>query len=95
MDSLKHGVFLADVCAARRADAALELGGLVGDYVAVKVGQDEYLEVLAPLGVDEFCGGDVDIPLISRYLGIFLAYLLAEVEEFAVGGLYDVCLLDY
>ena len=45
MDSLEHRVTLADVCAAGRADAALELGSLVGDYIAVEVRKDENLEV--------------------------------------------------
>ena len=45
VNGLKHGVALADVGAAGGADAALELGRLVGDDVAVQVGQNKHLEI--------------------------------------------------
>ena len=37
VDGLEHGVAVADVGAARRADTALQLRGLIGDDVAVEV----------------------------------------------------------
>ena len=94
MDSLEHRVTLADVCAAGCADAALELCRLVGDDVAVKVRENEYLEVLAALRVDELSCCDVNIPLIGRNLGIILAYVLAKIEELTVGCLDDIRLGD-
>ena len=95
MDSLEHRVTLADVCAAGCADAALELGSLVGDDVAVEVREDEDFEVAAALLVDELRRGDVDVPLVGHDVGIFLADLFAEVEKLAVRGLDDICLCDY
>lgn len=95
MDSLEHRVTLADVCAAGCADAALELGSLVGDYIAVEVRENEDFEVAAALFVDELRRGDVNVPLVGHDVGIFLADLLAEVEELAVCGLDDICLCDY
>ena len=53
MNGLKHRVALADVCAAGSADAALELRRLIGDYIAVEIRENEYLEVAAALLVDE------------------------------------------
>ncbi len=94
MNCLKHSVFLADVCAAGSADAAHEFGSLVGDYITVEVRKNEYLEILAALGIDELCGSDVDIPFVGRDFGIFLADILGEIEKFAVGCLYDICLLN-
>ena len=95
VDSLEHRVTLADVCAAGCADAALELSSLVGDYVAVEIRENEYLEVAAALLVDELRRGDVNVPLVGHDVGIFLADLLAEVEKLAVRGLDDICLCDY
>lgn len=92
MDSLKHSVLLADVCAAGSAYAALELCGFIGDDVAVKVREDEYLEILAAFRVDELGRCDVDVPLVGCDLGIILADILAKVEKLAVGGLDDVSL---
>ena len=94
MDSLKHCIFLADICAARRSYAALKFRGFVRDYVAVKVGKNEDLEIGAPLFVNELCGCDVDIPLVCCDFGIFLANLFAEIEELAVGCLDNICFLD-
>ena len=94
MDSLEHSVLLADVCAAGSTYAALELCSFVGDDIAVKVRENEYLEVLAALRVDELSCRDVNIPLISRNLGIILAYVLAKIEELTVGCLDDIRLGD-
>lgn len=49
VNGLKHRVALADVCAAGSADAALEFRRLVGDYIAVEIRENEYLEVAAAL----------------------------------------------
>ncbi len=72
VNGLEHGVPLADVRAARRAYAALELGRLVGQDVAVEIGKNEYLEVGTALFVYELCGGYVDIPIVGCDFGIFL-----------------------
>ena len=85
MYCLEHGIALADIAASGRSDAALELGGLIGYDIAVKVGKNKDLKVCTALFVDKLGGGDVDIPVVCGYFGILLAYRLAEIEEFSVG----------
>ena len=94
MNGLKHGILLADVCTAGSTYAALKFCGFVGDNVAVKVGENKYLEILAALRVDELSCRDVNIPLIGRNLGIILAYVLAKIEKFTVGCLDNIGLGD-
>ena len=90
----RHGVVVAQVCAAGSADAALELRRLVGDDIAVEVGEDEHLKVSPTLFIDELGGGDVDIPVVSDDIRILFADLLANLQEFAVGSLDHVGLGD-
>ena len=78
MYGLKHGIALADVSAAGSAYSALELGRLIGDYIAVKVRQNKDLEIPAALLVNQLCGGYVDVPVVGNDLRILLAYGLAE-----------------
>ena len=94
MDSLEHSVPFTDVRTACRAYAALKFSRLVGDDIAVEIGKNEYLEVLATLRVDELCGSDVDIPFVGCDLRIVLADIFAKVEELTVGGLDYVSLCD-
>ena len=51
VDRLEHGIAVAHVGAARRTHAALNLGSLVGDDIAVQVRQYNDLIVAAALGV--------------------------------------------
>ena len=95
MNRFKHGILFADIRTACRADAALEFRRFVGDDVAVEVRKNKNFEVFSAFGVNKFCGRDVDVPFIGGYLGIFFAYLAANVEEFAVGGLDDIRFLYY
>ena len=95
MDSLKHGVALAYIGASGSADASLELGGLIGDYIAVEIRKNEHLEVAAAFLVNELCGGDVNIPLVSRDFGVILADFLAQIQKLSVRCLYDVGFRDY
>ncbi len=90
MDGLEHGVPLADVGAARRSDAALYLGGLVGQDVAVEVGERDDPELLAAVRVDELGGHDVDEPVVPLYPRVVLGHLGRDAEELAVGGLDHV-----
>ena len=95
MNGFKHGVFVADVCTARSAYAALKLCRLVGYNVAVKVRQNKYLKVCAALFVNKLCCGYVNIPLVGCDFGIVLCNVFAKVKELAVGGFDDVCFCYY
>ena len=53
MYRLEHPIPLAYVGAARRADATLSLGRLIGKNVAVQVGQYQNLELLLSRWVNE------------------------------------------
>src|SRR5699024_5993203 len=44
--------------------------------------------------INQFSGGDVNIPLVGCNVGIFFADFLADAQEFAVGGFNDVCFVD-
>ena len=94
MDGLKHGVAVADVGAARRADAALQLRGLVGDDIAVEVRQQQHLKAAAHALVDEVRRHDVDVIIIDGDLRIVGGDLVAEGGELAVGLFEDVRLRD-
>jgi len=94
VDGLEHGVLLADVGATGRADAALELGGLVGQDVAVEIREDEDLEVAAALLVDELGRHDVDVPVVGVDARVLLGDAIEVLEEAAVGRLDDVGLGD-
>ena len=94
MDGLEHGVAVADVGAARRADAALQLRGLIGDDVAVEVRQQQHLKAAAHALVDEVRRHDVDIVVIDGDLRIVGGHLVADGGELAVRLFEDVCLRD-
>ena len=94
VDGLEHCIAFADICAARRADAALEFCGLVRDDIAIQVRQDEDAEIAAALLIDELCREDIDIPFVRGDFRVFLADLLSDVEEFAIRRLDDVGLRD-
>ncbi|MPN48812.1 hypothetical protein SDC9_196424 [bioreactor metagenome] len=72
MDGFKHGVALANVCRARGANAALELGRLIGQDIAVKVGQYHHLELGTAFFIDQLGGHDVNIPVIHFHFRVFL-----------------------
>ena len=65
VDGLEHSILTASVGAARRAYAALNLGGLVGDDVAVQIGQNEHLKPAADFRVHQIGGHDVDVPVLG------------------------------
>ena len=94
VDGLEHGVAVADVGAARRADAALKLRGLIGDDVAVEVRQQQHLKAAAHALVDEVRRHDVDIVVIDGDLRIVGGHLVADGGELAVRLFEDVCLRD-
>ena len=62
---LEHGIAVADVGAARRAHAALNLGSLVGDDIAVEVGQQHHLKLLPQRLVHEVRRHDVDVVIVD------------------------------
>ena len=94
VDGLEHSILTASVGAARRAYAALNLGGLVGDDVAVEVGQHEYLELAANLRIYQVGGHDVDVPVVGGDLRIIRRHLVADAGEHTVGLFHDVGLGD-
>ena len=47
VDSLEHGIVVSDIGASGSAYTALDLGGLVGDDIAIQVRQYENLELVS------------------------------------------------
>ena len=94
MDGLEHGVAVTDIGRAGGAHTTLNLGGLVGDDVAVQVGQYEHLELAAASLVDQVGGHNVDVPVLGGDAGILGGHLVADAGEVAVGLLHNVGLGD-
>lgn len=90
VDGLEHSVLFTDVCASCRADAALELCGLIGNDITVKVGKKKNLEVAAALLVDELCRHNICVPLVSGDFGVEVCDLVAVLKEVTVGGFDNV-----
>ena len=72
MDGFEHGVSGADVGGSSSSNSALDLGGFVGEDVAVEVGHDEDLEIGASCCVEQFGGHDIDVPAVPLDAGVFL-----------------------
>ena len=94
VDGLEHSILTASVGAARRAYAALNLGGLVGDDVAVQIGQNEHLKPAADFRVHQIGGHDVDVPVLGGDLRIVRRNLMADAGEHSVGLFHNVGLGD-
>ena len=94
VNGLEHGVAVADVGAAGGAYAALDLGGLVGDDVAVEVGQQKDLELISDPLIDQIGGHNVDVPVLRLDLRVVRRHLVADAGEHAVGLFHDVGLGD-
>ena len=79
MYSLEHSVSLTDVRRTRGSYSALELRRLVGQDIAVEVGQNHYLELRPSLRIYQLSGHYVDIPVVELYSGVILRDLLRGV----------------
>ena len=95
MDRLEHGIAVAHVGAARRTHAALNLGSLVGDDIAVEVGQQHHLKLLPQRLLQQIRRHDVDVVIVHGDAGIVGGDLMADGSEFSVGLLHDVGLGDH
>ena len=95
MNSLKHGVNIAYIGAACRAYAALYLRCLVGNNIAVKVRQKNYLEVASYTLIHKVCGHNINVPIFGGNAGVILCNLVAKLGELAVGLLHNVSLCNY
>ena len=80
MNCFKHCVFFAYVGAAGSAYAALEFSCFIGNYVAVKIGQNKNFEIVTALFINKLRCGNVNIPFIGCDFGIILADFFAELE---------------
>ena len=94
MNGLEHGVAVANVGASGSAHAALKLGGLVGDDIAVEVGQEDDLE-LFPQGLfEKVCSHDINVVVLHGDIRVVLCHLMGNGGEFAVGLFHNVSLGD-
>ena len=85
VDGLKHGEAVADVGAAGGTDTALKLSRLIGDDIAVEIGQHKDLELRTDIGVHQIGGHDVDVPVVGGDIGIIRRHFVAESGEKTVG----------
>ena len=77
VDSFKHCVSVTDVCTSGCTYASLNLSGFIGDYIAVEIWKDKYIEVGINLIVNQICSTDVHVPVVSFDLRIFLCHFVA------------------
>lgn len=90
MNSFKHRVMVADIGAACRTDAALDLRCFVSDDVAVQIRQDKYLKLASDGRIDQICGHDVDIPVLRGDARIIRGNLMANPRKIAIGLFHDI-----
>ena len=90
VNGLKHCIFVTDIGTAGSAHTALDLGGFVGDDVAVQIGQNKYLKFGTNGRVDEIGGHNVNVPILCLDLRIFGGNLVADTGEIAVGLFHNI-----
>ncbi len=88
VDGFEHGAAIADVGGPGKADRPGDLGGDVGEDIAIEVGHDDDVEGFGRVG--HFSGTDVDDPEFFFKFGIFSADLIEDLVKQAVGELHDV-----
>jgi len=84
---LEHGVALAYVGASGGAHPSLELGRLIGEDVAIEVGENYDLEIAPALFIHQLGGHDINKPVIESDFGILGCHSFRRLQEFAVRGL--------
>ena len=62
--------------------------------VAIEVGECQHLEIFLTSRINQGSCHQVDVPPLPRDARIVFRHLAGDVEELAVGGLYDVGLGD-
>ena len=90
MNSFKHRVMVADIGAACRTDAALNLRCFVSDDVAVQIRQDKYLKLASDGRIDQIRGHDVDIPVLRGDSRIIRGNLMADPRKIAIGLFHNI-----
>ena len=78
MNRFKHRIALPKVCASSCADAALEFSRFIGQDITVQIRENQNLELLSALFIHQFCGHDVDIPVIHLDARVFLRHVIAQ-----------------
>jgi len=68
----------------------LELGGFIGNYVAIEVGENKGPKLAAPLRVKNFGGYYIHIPVIGLDLRILTGQLIERIQEKPVGGFNNI-----
>ena len=84
MDGFKHRITVTDIGTAGCTHAALNLGCLIGNNIAVQVGQQNHLELVAQLGIDQIGGHNINIPIVHRNIRVILSDFVADGSELAV-----------
>ena len=65
MNGFEHSIMIAQVRTAGGADTALNLGGFIGQDVAVEIGEDEDLKAVSDGGIQQIGSHNVDVPVID------------------------------
>ncbi len=90
MNGLEHGKMIADIGRAGQANRTGDLGGHVGENIAVEVGQHDHIEGFGCVG--HFGRTDIDDPRLVLDIGIFRGDLIEDAVEETIGQLHDVVL---
>ena len=81
---IEHRIARTDIGATRRSNAALQLRRLVGQDVAVQIGQEEDLKTAACRRIDQIGRHNIHIPILDLDLRIVLCDRMAQHGEFSV-----------
>ena len=82
MDGFKHGTIVTDICRARKANRARDLGRYVGENISVEVGHDDNIECLWRIG--KFGGSNIDDPVFAVDIWVFRCNLIEHFMKQAV-----------
>ena len=92
VDGFKHGGFVADVGAADDAEAADQAGGEIAHHVAVKIGQQQHVELLRIQ--NNLHASVIDDEFFVLDFGILRGDVTDALEKEAVRELHDVGFVD-
>ncbi len=89
---LKNREFVADVTGAAETESANHLSAKIGNDIAEQVGSNQHIIVVGILK-QPHCDS-IDVGIIHLDLRIVFSYFLRDIEEEAVSGSNNICLMD-
>ena len=88
MDRFEHGAVFADICRAGEAYGSGDLGGNIGEDIAVEVGHNDDIKDFR--GIGKFGGADIDDPVFVDDVGIFFGDFVEDFMEEPIGDFEDI-----